>query len=158
MGAEIAQEQEWSESRSLDWHLLENPMHQGVQTLVKSLNAVEANEPSLWANDFGADGFRWIDANDTDQSVYSFLRYDTDGTGRTIACIANMTPVPRHGYRLGVPHAGQWTEVLDTDAHDFGGSGITNGTISTDGVAWHGFDQSLVLTLPPLAVLYLAPD
>ena len=144
--------------RSLDWHLLDNPAHQGVQNLVRSLNAIEAAEPSLWSSDFQAEGFRWIDANDTDQSVYSFLRFDAAGTGRAIACVANMTPVPRHGYRLGVPSAGRWTEVLDTDAGLFGGSGIGNGEVWTDGVAWHGYDQSLVLTLPPLAVLYLAPD
>ncbi|MEY2588295.1 MAG: 1,4-alpha-glucan branching enzyme [Acidimicrobiaceae bacterium] len=158
MGGEIAQEQEWSEMRSLDWHLLENPMHLGVQSLIRSLNAIEAAEPSLYSCDFHPDGFRWIDANDTDQSVYSFLRFDPGGTGRTIACVANMTPVPRHGYRLGVPTAGRWTEVLDTDAGVFGGSGIGNGEVWTDGVAWHGYDQSLVLTLPPLAVLYLAPE
>jgi 1,4-alpha-glucan branching enzyme len=158
MGGEFAQDHEWAETRSLDWHLLDSPLHHGVQSLVRSLNAVEAAEPSLWSTDFHPDGFRWIDANDTDQSVYSFLRFDPNGTGRPIACVANMTPVPRHGYRLGVPSAGRWTEVLDTDASEFGGSGVGNGEVWTDGVAWHGYDQSLVLTLPPLGVLYLAPD
>jgi 1,4-alpha-glucan branching enzyme len=158
MGGEFAQEQEWSEIRSLDWHLLDDPMHKGVQTLMRSLNAVEAAEPAMYAADFTPDGFRWIDANDSDQSVYSFLRFDPHGGGRPIACVANLTPVPRHGYRLGLPIAGRWTEVLNTDASEFGGGGVGSGEVWTDGVAWHGHPQSVALTLPPLGVVWLAPD
>ncbi len=158
MGGELAQEQEWSEARSLDWHLLDDPAHAGVQHLLRRLNAVEASEPALWRADFTPDGFRWIDANDSDQSVYSFLRYDPSGDGRPVACVANLTPVPRHGYRLGLPSAGRWVELLNTDWVDFGGSGVANGEVWTDEVAWHGETQSVVMTLPPLGIVWLAPE
>jgi 1,4-alpha-glucan branching enzyme len=158
MGGEIAQEAEWSEARSLDWHLLDDPMHRGVQDMVRVLNEVQAAEPALYACDFHPDGFRWIDANDSDQSVYSFLRFDPQGTGRPVACVANLTPVPRHGYRLGLPIAGRWLELLDTDWDGIGGSGISNGEAWTDGVEWHGYPQSLVITLPPLSVVWFAPE
>jgi 1,4-alpha-glucan branching enzyme len=157
MGGEFAQEREWSEMRSLDWHLLDDPLHRGIQSLMRSLNAVEATEPTLYVADFSPEGFRWIDANDSDQSVYSFLRFDPQGGSRPVACVANLTPVPRHGYRLGLPSAGRWQEVLNTDASDFGGSGIVNGEVWTDGVAWHGHPQSVAVTLPPLGVVWLAP-
>src|SRR5438067_4003441 len=157
MGGEFGQEREWSESRSLDWHLLDDPLHRGVQSLTRSLNAVEAREPALYAADFTADGFAWIDANDSDQSVYSFLRFDPRGGGRPVACVANLTPVPRHGYRLGLPVAGRWVELLNTDAAEFGGGGIGSGEVWTDDVAWHGHPQSVALTIPPLGVVWLAP-
>jgi 1,4-alpha-glucan branching enzyme len=133
-------------------------MHRGLQSLMRSLNAVEVEQPALYAADFTPDGFSWIDANDSDQSVYSFLRFDPHGTGSPIACVANLTPVPRHGYRLGLPVAGRWREVLNTDATEFGGGGVGSGEIWTDGVAWHGHPQSVALTLPPLGVVWLAPD
>jgi 1,4-alpha-glucan branching enzyme len=157
MGSELAQRNEWSEARSLDWHLLDNAPHRGIQTLVGALNYVEASEPALVAADFVPEGFRWIDASDTDQSVYSFLRTAPGDDARPVACVANFTPVPRHGYRLGLPHAGQWVELCNTDEARFGGSGVTNGETWTDDVEWHGYGQSVVLTLPPLAVIYLAP-
>ena len=157
MGGEFAQEREWSETRSLDWHLLDDDLHRGVQSLMRSINAVEAAEPALYASDFTADGFSWIDANDSDQSVYSFLRFDAQGGGRPVACVANLTPVPRHGYRLGLPSAGKWQEILNTDASEFGGGGVVNGEVWTDGVAWHGHQQSAAITLPPLGVVWLAP-
>jgi 1,4-alpha-glucan branching enzyme len=157
MGGEFAQDTEWSESRSLDWHLLDDPLHRGVQSLMRSLNAVEAQEPALHATDFAPEGFRWIDANDSDQSVYSFLRYDASGGGRPVACVANLTPVPRHGYRLGLPQPGRWVEILNSDAQEFGGGGIGNGEVWTDDVQWHGHAQSVALTVPPLGVIWLAP-
>ena len=150
MGGELAQEREWSEERSIDWHLLDDHLHRGVQTLLRALNAVEAEQPALWAADFTPDGFHWIDANDSDQSVYSFLRFDPKGTGGPVACVANLTPVPRHGYRLGLPIAGRWSVVLNTDAQEFGGSGVGNTELWTDDVAWHGHPQSVAMTLPPL--------
>jgi 1,4-alpha-glucan branching enzyme len=158
MGGEFAQEREWSEVRSLDWHLLDDELHRGVQSLMRSINAVEAAEPALYTADFTPDGFSWIDANDSDQSVYSFMRFDPHGGGRPVACVANLTPVPRHGYRLGLPIAGRWREILNTDASDFGGGGVVNGEVWTDGVAWHGHQQSVALTLPPLGVVWLAPE
>jgi 1,4-alpha-glucan branching enzyme len=157
MGGELAQEREWSEERSVDWHLLDDGLHGGVQALLRALNTVEAAEPALWAADFTPDGFQWIDANDSDQSVYSFLRFDPKGSGRPVACVANLTPVPRHGYRLGLPSAGRWAVVLNTDAREFGGSGAGNTELWTDDVAWHGHPQSVAMTLPPLGIVYLAP-
>jgi 1,4-alpha-glucan branching enzyme len=157
MGGELAQEREWSEERSLDWHLLDDDLHRGVQRLLRDLNGVEAREPALWTADFTPDGFHWIDANDSDQSVYSFLRFDPRGTGRPVACVANLTPVPRHGYRLGLPSAGKWEVLLNSDAQDYGGSGVGNTELWTDDVVWHGHPQSVLMTLPPLGIVYLAP-
>jgi 1,4-alpha-glucan branching enzyme len=157
MGGELAQEREWSEERSIDWHLLDDGLHRGVQALLRDLNRVEAAEPGLYAADFTPDGFSWIDANDSDQSVYSFLRFDPRGPGRPIACVANLTPVPRHGYRLGLPLAGRWAEILNTDSAHYGGSNVGSGDVFTDDVAWHGHPQSVVMTLPPLGIVYLAP-
>jgi 1,4-alpha-glucan branching enzyme len=90
--------------------------------------------------------------------VYSFLRFDPKGDGRPVACVANLTPVPRHGYRLGLPIAGRWAVVLNTDAHEFGGTGVGNTELWTDEVAWHGHPQSVLMTLPPLGIVYLAPS
>jgi 1,4-alpha-glucan branching enzyme len=158
-GAELAQDREWSHDRSLDWHLLDHPSHAGVDKLLKTLNLLYKERPSLWEQDFEWTGFAWIDANDTDQSVLSFLRYPADrDNGKPLACIANLTPVPREGYRVGVPRGGWWHEILNTDATDFWGSGVVNGGVMADGYAWHGHDQSLALTLPPLAVVWLEPE
>ncbi len=159
MGAEMAQDREWAHDRSLDWHLLEHPSHEGVDKLLKTLNLLYKERPALWEQDFEWTGFSWIDANDTDQSVLSFLRYPADrDAGPPMACIANLTPVVREGYRIGVPRGGWWREVLNTDATDFWGSGVVNGGAMADGYAWHGQDQSLALTLPPLAVVWLEPE
>ena len=157
MGGELAQEREWSEQRSIDWHLLDDVQHRGVQSLLRALNRVEASEPALWAADFTPDGFAWIDANDSDQSVYSFLRFDPHGAAAPRRVRGEPDPVPRHGYRLGLPSAGRWTELLNTDAHEFGGSGVGNAELWTDEVAWHGHPQSLAMTLPPLGIVYLGP-
>ncbi|HEY1279229.1 MAG TPA: 1,4-alpha-glucan branching protein GlgB, partial [Acidimicrobiales bacterium] len=161
MGGEIAQEREWSHDRSVDWHLLDGDAgagHRGVQHLVRTLNRLQSEHDALWQLDFDPAGFRWIDANDSDQSVYSFLRLPRSGSfDDAVVCVANLTPVPRHGYRLGLPVPGQWREILDTDDLAFGGSGIGNPDVGTDEVAWHGWDQSAVLTLPPLGVAWLTP-
>ena len=158
MGGEFGQEREWQHDSSLDWHLLHDPGHAGVAALVRDANRHQAERPALWSRDFEPGGFRWIDANDSDQSVYSFLRLPPSGdTADAVVCVANLTPVPRHGYRIGLPQPGEWHELLSTDDSRFGGSGITNGAVWTDEVAWHGLDQSAVLTLPPLGVVWLAP-
>jgi 1,4-alpha-glucan branching enzyme len=158
MGQEVAQDREWSEARSVDWHLLDADWHRGVYTLIQALNRLDQSEPALWTGDFTPDGFRWIDANDADQSCYSFLRLDTDGSGRPVACLANLTPVPRYGYRVGLPEGGDWEVLLNTDAVEFAGSGIEVGPVlHADETPWHGLDHSTVLTLPPLAVVWLAP-
>jgi 1,4-alpha-glucan branching enzyme len=176
MGAEVAQDREWSHDRSIDWHLLEHAGHRGVDTLVKTLNLLYRQRPALWEQDFDWQGFRWIDANDTDQNVLSFLRFPANaetgppavkaghrppavegGHRKPLACVANLSPVPRGGYRIGLPRGGTWNEVLNTDAPEFWGSGVVNGPVSADGPAWHGLDHSTELTLPPLGVIWLEP-
>jgi 1,4-alpha-glucan branching enzyme len=157
MGGELAQEHEWSHDTSLEWHLSDDPAHRGVGDLVCSINQVYRSRPALWQRDFTPDGFRWIDATDTDQSVLSFLRLSVEGD--PVACVANLTPVPHHGYRVGLPRGGRWLELLNTDAREFGGSGLGNaGIVEAEEFAWHGLDFSASLTLPPLAVLWLAPE
>ncbi|HEX7165743.1 MAG TPA: 1,4-alpha-glucan branching protein GlgB [Acidimicrobiales bacterium] len=158
MGADLAQSAEWNHNVSLDWHLLGYDEHRGVHDLLRSLNREYVAEPALWQRDFAPDGFRWIDASDVDNNILSFLRFD-DGAKRSVACIANLSPVPRHGYRIGLPRGGAWREVVNTDAAEFGGSGLGNGgaVIATDD-PWHGLAHSAEVTLPPLAVLWLAPQ
>jgi 1,4-alpha-glucan branching enzyme len=155
MGAELAQWREWSHDRSLDWHLLEDPAHRGVQQLVKNLNAIYAREPALYQQDFDPAGFRWIDCNDNENSVVSFIRYARDPRD-FIVMILNFTPVPRHNYRIGVPAPGYYRELLNTDAAEYGGSNVGNaGGVHTEPVASHGHAQSVRLLLPPLACLFL---
>ncbi|MHB8294965.1 MAG: 1,4-alpha-glucan branching protein GlgB [Acidimicrobiales bacterium] len=186
MGAEIGQWREWSHDRSLDWHLLEDPAHAGISMLVRAMNRINTTLPALWAEDFSPDGFSWIDASDVDGNIASFLRMAppspsplpaTDpaggavagpasstpaaawGPGSMVACIGNFSPVPRFGYRVGLPVAGRWREVMNTDAPAYGGSGIGNaGVVDTDGKPWHGRPGSALLTLPPLGVLWLVPE
>ncbi|MGH9182492.1 MAG: 1,4-alpha-glucan branching protein GlgB [Acidimicrobiales bacterium] len=161
MGAELAQEREWVHHGSLDWHLLDDPDHAGIRDLVRELNRLHRSEPALWTGDFDPGGFSWIDANDTEQSCYSFLRLPRGAGGagaRPLACLVNLTPVPRHGYRVGLPSGGRWDVVLNTDAACFGGSGSEVGPVlETEDHSWHGMDHSVVLTLPPLGVVWLAP-
>jgi 1,4-alpha-glucan branching enzyme len=157
MGAEIGQEREWSHDRSLDWHLLDDPGHRGLHSLVRELNGVYRNTPALWERDFAPDGFRWIDASDADHSVLCFMRMSTDGK-ETLACIANLTPQPQFAYRVGLPVGGRWTEALNTDAARFGGSGVENGgEVLADEHSWHGFPHSAEVALPPLGVVWLTP-
>jgi 1,4-alpha-glucan branching enzyme len=157
MGGELGQEREWSHERSLDWHLLDDPGHQGVQDLVKALNHAYLERPELWQRDDVPEGFRWVDASDVENNVLSFLRFSADG--RALACVANLSPVVRHGYRFGLPSGGAWREVLNTDAAEFGGSGVGNaGAVYAADSSWHGQPFSAELTLPPLGVLWLSPD
>ena len=156
MGAELAQEREWSEERSLDWHLLDDPRHAGVADLVRTLNALERDHPALWRRDSEPGGFAWLDDADADHSVLAFVRHGDPGDA-PVVCVANLTPVPRHGYRVGLDRPGRWTEALDTDAARFGGSDIRNGTVTAEPVPWQGQSHSAVLTLPPLAVVWLVP-
>ena len=156
MGGEFGQESEWAESRELDWWLLEHSDHAGVQRLVADLNRVYRASPALWSQDAEPAGFEWIDANDAAGNVFSFLRWGSDGS--VIACVANFSAMPHEGYRLGLPLAGRWAEIVNTDAGDYGGSGVGNlGSIETDDVAWHGRPASVALRLPPLGTLWLQP-
>ncbi len=159
MGGELAQEREWSHDTSLDWHLLDDPGHRGVQEMVRTINRAYAELPALWTQDFTSEGFRWIDASDVDSNVLSFARLpggDQADAG-AVVCVANLSPVPRHGYRVGLPLGGEWREVVNTDATQFGGSGVGNGgSVLARDTSWHGLDHSAELSLPPLGVLWLS--
>jgi 1,4-alpha-glucan branching enzyme len=154
MGGEIAQPTEWNHDQSVDWHLLGDPMHQGVQRLVRDLNALYKALTPLWEADIEPGGFRWIDANDTEQSVASFVRFDR-ARKRYVVCVLNATPVVRHGYRLGVPAAGAHREALNTDSAHYGGSDVGNygSVVATEGEC-HGYPCSMTVTLPPLGVVW----
>jgi 1,4-alpha-glucan branching enzyme len=154
MGNEIAQWHEWNHDASLDWHLLAHERHAGVQRWVRDLNRVYRDEPALHQLDVERAGFEWIDANDASQSVVSFLRKGTDQAD-PVLIVCNFTPVLRSDYRVGVPRGGVWREVLNSDAREYGGSGVGNlGSVRADGTPSHGRAFSLRLNLPPLAVLY----
>lgn len=158
MGTELAPWQEWTEEHGLPWHLLDHGPHRGVRDLVHGLNRAADDWPAVWRRDHEPEGFQWLDADDAEHSVYSFLRWDAEGE-TAVVCIANFTPVPRPGYRVGLPWAGTWRLVVDTDAPVFGGSGYRGDVIelpaAEDG-PWQGQGSSLVVDLPPLAVLWLA--
>jgi 1,4-alpha-glucan branching enzyme len=154
MGAELAQRREWDHDGSLDWHLLEHPQHAGTQKLVRDLNRLYQETPALYQVDFKPEGFEWIDWQDRDNSVFSWLRRDRDGN--IVVCVTNFTPVIRYDYRVGVPTAGVYTEVINTDASEYGGSNQGNaGRIDAENSASNGRPFSLKLTLPPLATLIL---
>lgn len=157
MGGEFGQQGEWSEQRSLDWHLLEEPLHRGVQDLLRSLNEVYRSCPALYSQDTSPEGFAWIDANDSSGNVLSFLRLGADGS--RLACVANFAGVPHHDYRVGLPSAGRWREVVNTDAEAYGGSGVGNlGAVEATEEPWHGQPASAVLQLPPAGVLWLVEE
>ncbi len=210
MGGEIGQPTEWNENAELTWGVLDGEEHRGIQRLVRDLNAAQRAHPALWEVDHEWDGFQWIDANDTVQSIAAFVRYakgarprpppapapppeepakqgdpssveaiattersptmpppndettTADGLTRVgphVVFVGSFTPVPRHGYRIGVPSPGRYREILNTDATEYGGSGMGNlGLVETQPIPAHGFEQSVVLTLPPLGGLYLVPE
>ncbi|MDO8250806.1 MAG: 1,4-alpha-glucan branching protein GlgB [Rhodoferax sp.] len=157
MGSELAQVREWNHDTELDWHLLENPDHAGVQRLVRDLNHLYRSRPALHARDDEPDGFGWIDVQDPSRSVFSFVRYGF-AAAQQVVVVCNMTPAVRHGYRLGVPQVGVWKEVMNTDAVCYCGSGVANdGAVVSERVPWQGYAASVVLNLPPLGVLWLEP-
>jgi 1,4-alpha-glucan branching enzyme len=155
MGAEFAQSREWNHDQSLDWHLLDYDEHQGVQRLVADLNKEYRGIPALWELDSSPEGFRWIDPNDADNNVISFYRTGIGGDSHLV-CVCNFSPIPRMGYRLGLPAPGDYHEVLNTDAEIYGGTNVGNmGTVAAEPVAWHGLEYSCLLTLPPLGAVWL---
>ncbi len=159
MGGELAALSEWDHESTLDWDLHDAPGHEGVRRLVADLNAVYAKEPALHRGDAavdGAGGMQYVIGDDDTHSVFAWLRIDPVGEAPDVLVVANATPTVHHGYRVGVPVAGAWAEIINTDSDLYGGSGLGNlGVVRSDGQAWHGYDQSLVLTLPPLAVIFL---
>jgi 1,4-alpha-glucan branching enzyme len=158
MGGELAQWREWAHDHSLDWHLAEEALHRGVMDLVADLNREYRDVPALHHWDADARGFEWVDASDSEQSVLVFLRKGPAPSDRVlVAC--NFTPLVRRNYRVGVDTPGAWREVLNSDATEYGGSGVGNwGRVETTPVPWHGRSLSINLTLPPLGVLYLVPE
>ena len=157
MGGEFGQIDEWSEKRSLDWPLLDEPLHNGIKRLVGDLNAAYKESPALFTLDTSPEGFSWIDANDSAGNVLSFLREGDDGS--MLACVANFSGSPHQDYRIGLPSTGAWREVVNTDASVYGGSGWGNqGEITAGAKPWHGRPASALVQLPPAGVIWLAPE
>ncbi len=158
MGMEFGQRQEWNVWDDLQWDLLNFSPHKGIRNLVDDLNKLYKSEPSLWKNDFDQYGFQWIDCNDNDQSVLSFMRREKEN-GNWVIVIASFTPETHQSYRIGVPNPGYYNEILNTDGERYGGSNIGNlGGKFTDKINMHGYNQSLNLRLPPLSVLVFKQD
>jgi len=155
MGSEFGQWREWHHDHSLDWHLLDDPAHAGLRRYVQALNWHLRNEPALHEVDFEPAGFRWIDCNDNDASIVAFVRIARSSSDSVIV-VVNFTPVPRASYRVGVPQAGYYAELLNSDSATYGGSNLGNaGGVASDPIARHGFEHSIDLMVPPLACLFL---
>ena len=155
MGCEFGQWREWNYDESLDWHLLDDPMHGGLARWVRELNHTYQHEASLHQVDFDGSGFSWIDCHDNENSVISLMRRARDPHDFTVM-VANFTPVPRPDYRIGVPESGYYRELLNSDGEMYGGSNMGNGGgVATEPIPAHGFDHSLSLIVPPLAFLLL---
>jgi 1,4-alpha-glucan branching enzyme len=155
MGCEFAQEREWDHDQSLDWHLLGNPAHAGIQRLVRDLNKLYQATPALYQQDFVPEGFEWIDHSDAGRSVLSFVRYGRDRRKFTLV-VCNFTPQVWPDYRLGVPQPGHYREVINTDSEHYGGGNVGTpfGAANAEPTPWQGKPYSLRLTLPPLAALF----
>ena len=161
MGQEFGQGAEWNADNSLDWWILDDPGHQGLLKLVTDLNALYKDSPALWADDFSHRGFEWIEAGDGDHNVLSYLRKGTgpDGHGDLVVAIVNFAGAPHEGYRVGLPFAGGWDEVINTDAPEYGGSGVTNqGHVEAEELPWNGRPASVSLRVPPLGAVFLRPS
>ena len=155
MGNEFGQFAEWSEERSLDWHLLDYEKHAQMQAWTRDLNHLYREQPALWQLDFDARGFHWIEANDAETSVYSYIRYAEDRSDFLVV-VLNCTPVARENYRIGAPESGYYCELLNSDASYYGGGNVGNqGGAHSDDIASHGMPYSINLRLPPLAILIL---
>jgi 1,4-alpha-glucan branching enzyme len=156
MGGELAQWREWNLEEGVDWRALSGERHRGVQELVRAVNRVSVAWPALWERDHEPAGFQWLEADDATSSTYAFLRWSADGR-QVVACIANFTPVPREGYRVGLPWGGEWEVLLDTNATWFGGTGFggVRSVWAAEGEPQHGQPASAFATLPPLGVLWL---
>ena len=155
MGGEFGQWNEWNHDRSLDWHLLESDDHRGMHALIRTLNRIYRQEPALWEADIDPAGFHFIDADNADDNVIVFMRI-APRSGRRLICVGNFAPVVRRDYQIGVPAGGLYHEILNTDSVYFGGSNVGNsGAVLAAGHPRHGFDYTITVTLPPLAVIWL---
>jgi len=155
MGGEIAQYNEWNHDTQLDWPTLQDDRHAGIQRLMADINRLYKDSPSLWEVDHAPEGFQWIDANDADNNVISFYRTNEDRSEHLV-CIANLSPMPRYNFRVGLPTKTEYVELLNTDSESYGGSNVGNlGVVEAEPVPWHGLDYSATIALPPLAVLWL---
>jgi 1,4-alpha-glucan branching enzyme len=153
MGGEIAQDREWNHDRPLDWWVLDRPEHAGVQSLLRDLNGIYRNHPALHRHDCDGSGFRWVVLHDREKSVFAYLRFG-DAGDPPVLVVCNFTPVPRLGYRLGVPRAGGWREIMNTDAGIYGGSNRGNGGwVTAEDQPWDDLPASVCLTLPPLSTV-----
>jgi 1,4-alpha-glucan branching enzyme len=158
MGGEIAQEREWNHDGEIDWFLLDNPEHAGIQRLVRDLNQLYRREPALHLRDSEPEGFRWIVGDDRSNSVFAYFRLGQEGHAPVLV-VCNMTPTPRSNYRIGVPEGGIWREIMNTDSRFYGGSDMGNGgELHAVPQPMHGEAHSLDLTLPPLATLFLRAE
>jgi 1,4-alpha-glucan branching enzyme len=161
MGCEIGQESEWAESRELDWWLLDHPEHLGVHRMVKDLNAAYATSPAVWSRDDDGASFQWIDANDAGRNTFSFLRRGvssggTPAPGGEVVCVSNFSAVPHTDFELGLPAAGEWLEVLNTDAAAYTGSGVGNlGSVTAHAGDASGQPAHATVVIPPLATIWL---
>jgi 1,4-alpha-glucan branching enzyme len=157
MGGELGEWEEWNEDGSLHWNLLEYAEHDGLRSLVRDLNRVYRDTPALWQRDFEPEGFAWLEANDAAHNVVAFVRLG-EGDASPLVCVLNLSPVPRDGYRVGLPHSGRWREALNTDSAFYGGSGVGNlGAVDAEPVPWHDQPFSALVTLPPLGAVWLTP-
>jgi 1,4-alpha-glucan branching enzyme len=157
MGCEIGQTEEWNHASGVPWYLLQFAVHSKLQTMVKELNSLYRREPALYEVDDQYSGFEWIDFRDADASIISFIRFARNREDFVVFC-CNFTPVPRYGYRFGVPRAGLYQEILNTDAEMFGGSNVGNGgAVMAETRAFHARPASLNITLPPLGVVAFKP-
>jgi 1,4-alpha-glucan branching enzyme len=158
MGSEFGQRREWSEERELDWELASEPGHEGLARLIGDLNAAAGEFPALWRRDPDSEGFQWIDPHDAEHNVLVFARHGSPGDDPVVV-VANLSPVPHETRRIGLPAAGRWVERLNTEAEDYGGSGLGNlGAVEAAGEPSHGMPASTTLRVPPLGVLWLVPE
>jgi 1,4-alpha-glucan branching enzyme len=156
MGGEFAQWHDWRANESIDWPLLDIDTHRGVHSLIRDLNGLYKTMPALHRHDFEQQGFEWIDCHDADNSVLSMVRR---GEHQSLVCLFNFTPVPRQGYRVGLPEAGTYREILNTDAALYGGGNIGNGgVVVSEDEAWNERPQSALVNLPPLGAVFLLPE
>jgi len=153
MGDEFAQGEEWNYQHSLDWHVLEYPNHQGMKETIKALNKLYKEEPALYEKGFEWSSFEWVDGGNAHDSILIYNRKGHD-TGNDLVIVLNMTPIPHHNYRVGVGSKGKWTEIFNSDAKSFWGSGLSNPEpFNTETVNWHGRENSISITIPPLGAI-----